>query len=89
MTIQVNISRAKATLSELVALAEAGEDVVLARAGKPVAVIRATLATRPKVVIGALAHRGPLPDDEATLFLGPDPEMEQLARSADEDGFYR
>ena len=36
MTIQVNIARAKATLSELVALAEAGEEVVLARAGKPV-----------------------------------------------------
>ena len=37
MTIQVNIAKAKATLSELVAKAEAGEDVVLARNGEAVA----------------------------------------------------
>lgn len=37
MTIQVNIAKAKATLSELVARAEAGEEVVLARNGEAVA----------------------------------------------------
>jgi len=39
--------------------------------------------------LGALAHLGPLSEEEATLFLGPDPEMERLARSEDEDPFYR
>jgi prevent-host-death family protein len=89
MTIQVNIARAKATLSELVALAEAGEEVVLARAGKPVAVIRAASSGRPHFRIGALAHLGPLTDQEATAFLQPDPELERLARAEDEDHLYR
>lgn len=89
MTIQVNIARAKATLSELVAIAEAGEEVVLARSGKPVAVIRAASSGRPHFRIGALAHLGPLTDQEATAFLQPDPELERLARAEDEDHLYR
>ena len=36
MTIHVNIAKAKAQLSELIARAEAGEKVVFTRRGKPV-----------------------------------------------------
>ncbi len=32
---QVNVARAKATLSELIQRAEAGEEVIIARAGRP------------------------------------------------------
>jgi prevent-host-death family protein len=32
---QVNVARAKATLSELIERAEAGEEVIIARAGRP------------------------------------------------------
>ena len=38
MTIMVNIAKAKATLSELVARAEAGEEVVLSRNGEPIVI---------------------------------------------------
>lgn len=93
MSIQVNIAEAKAKLSELVARAEAGEDVLLARAGKPIVRLQ-PLASPPKrrkkhQFIGALAHLGPLSEEEATLFMTPDPEVERLARSEDEDEFYR
>jgi len=36
MSTQMNVSEAKARLSELVSAAEQGDDVVIARAGKPV-----------------------------------------------------
>jgi prevent-host-death family protein len=36
MSTQMNVSEAKARLSELVSAAEQGADVVIARAGKPV-----------------------------------------------------
>lgn len=75
MTLQVNIAKAKATLSELVARAEAGEDVVLMRNGKPVAKISKSgppVARGPRKP-GAFAKYGPLPPD---LFLGPDPDIE-------------
>lgn len=77
MTVQVNIAKAKATLSELVARAEAGEEVVLMRNGKPVATIQPT-ATKPKAkrVAGAWAHLGKLEDPY--LFLRPDREIEEL-----------
>ena len=93
MTIQVNIARAKATLSELVALAESGEEVVLARAGKPVVTLAPVKRmkarrTHKHPFLGALAHLGPLTEEEAGLFLQPDPEMERLALSEDEDDFY-
>lgn len=93
MGIQVNIAEAKAKLSELVARAEAGEDVLLARAGKAVLRLQ-PLNPPPKRktkhrFIGALAHLGPLSDEEATLFMTADPETERLARSEDEDEFYR
>lgn len=37
MTIHVNIGKAKAQLSKLIAAAERGEEVILDKAGKPVA----------------------------------------------------
>lgn len=92
MTIHVDIARSHATLAELAAQAENGEEIVLSRDGHAVAVIRAATVPetpRPRFRIGALAHLGPLTDEEATLFLQPDPEMERLARSEDEDHFYR
>jgi prevent-host-death family protein len=92
MTLQVNIAEAKARLSELVARAEAGEEVVLARSGKPI--LRLQTLSRPARkkkhrFIGALAHLGPLTDEEANLFLEPDPEFEAAARSEDEDHLYK
>lgn len=92
MTLQVNIAEAKGRLSELVARAEAGEEVVLARSGKPIVRFQALSPPVPKKkrhrFIGALAHLGPLTDEEATIFLQPDPEFEAAARSEDEDHFY-
>jgi antitoxin (DNA-binding transcriptional repressor) of toxin-antitoxin stability system len=92
MSVQVNMAEAKARLSELVSLAEAGQIVIIARAGRPAAELRvvATAGKKPKHRrIGALAHLGALTQEEATLFLEPDPELERLARSEDEDEFYR
>ena len=51
--------------------------------------IRAASSGRPHFRIGALAHLGPLTDQEATAFLQPDPELERLARAEDEDHLYR
>ncbi|MBA4001052.1 type II toxin-antitoxin system prevent-host-death family antitoxin [Brevundimonas sp.] len=78
MTIQVNIAKAKATLSELVALAESGEEVVLARAGKPVVTLKLVADVDPSSHrrIGAFADTG-LTEEEARLFLGPDPAFDQ------------
>lgn len=89
MTVHVNIARAKATLSELVARAEAGEEVVLTRNGKPVARIKAEeeqAPAKPHRRIGAWAHLGPMEDPH--LFLRPDPEFIEAAEAADEDKFY-
>jgi len=88
VTIQVNIARARATLSELVARGEAGETVVLTRNGKPVATIQST-TTKPKAkrIAGAWAHLGPMEDPD--IFLRPDPEFIEAAEATDEDGFYR
>ena len=91
MSVQVNMAEAKARLSELVSLVEAGETVIIARAGRPAAELRVAAAStksRRHRRIGALAHLGPLTDEEATMFLEPDPEMTRLALSEDEDHFY-
>ncbi len=70
MTIQVNIAQAKARLSELVALAEDGEEVVLARNGEPVVILNA-VKVRPKVrKLGIWEHLNL--DIPADLFIGPD-----------------
>lgn len=92
MSVQVNMAEAKARLSELVSLAEAGETIIIARAGRPAAELRVATGSkrRPKHRrIGAYAHLGPLTEEEATAFVEPDPEVERLARSEDEDEFYR
>ena len=47
MTIQINIARAKAELSELIALAEAGEEVIIARDGIPVVTLTPRNPTPP------------------------------------------
>lgn len=74
MTVQVNIAKAKATLSELVARAEAGEEVVLARDGQPVVTLTpigaAKVQERRKLGIWNHLNLG-IPDD---LFIGPDVE---------------
>ena len=79
MTIQINIAQAKARLSELVALAEAGEEVVIARGGKPVVTLtpRAGPADMTPRKLGVWADAGPLTDPD--LFLRPDPELESLS----------
>lgn len=88
MTIQVNIAKAKATLSELVARAEAGEEVVLMRNGRPVATINASASPpKKKRVAGAWAHLGPMEDPD--VFLRPDAEFAEDAEAADEDELYR
>ena len=79
MTVQVNIAKAKATLSELVARAEAGEEVVLMRNGKPVAMIKPHDDRPRKRQAGAWAHLGKL--DDPYLFLRPDRELEDLMDS--------
>lgn len=74
MTVQVNIAKAKATLSELVARAEAGEEVVLSRDGKPVVTLTpvARRETQARRKLGIWNHlKLNIPDD---LFIGPDPE---------------
>ena len=76
MTVHVNIAKAKATLSELVARAEAGEEVVLTRNGKPVATIKPHDDHPRKRRAGAWAHLGKL--DDPYLFLRPDRELEEL-----------
>lgn len=74
MTIQVNIARAKATLSDLVARAEAGEEVVLSRNGRPVARISAVAGeeSRKTRKLGVWDHLNLTLSDD--LFIGPDPE---------------
>lgn len=46
--MDVSVSEAKAQLTELVRLAEEGEEVILTRHGKPVARVEALDAPRPK-----------------------------------------
>lgn len=77
MTIHVNVTQAKATLSELIARAEAGEKVIIARAGKPAVSLTVEKpgprSTKDRVP-GAWAHLRELMDPD--MFLGPDPETD-------------
>lgn len=73
MTIR-NVSEAKAELSALLVMVEAGEEIIIARAGKPVA--RLSRYDRPSQPRKLGALRG-------KLFIGsdfdaPDPELDQL-----------
>jgi prevent-host-death family protein len=64
VTIQLNIADAKARLSELIDLAQQGEEVVLARAGKPVArIVVAGHGIARASLFGALSHLGPVTDE--------------------------
>ncbi len=78
MAVQMNIAQAKARLSELVALAESGEEVVIARDGKPVVTLtpRNTAGARRPRTLGIWSKHGPLEDP--VLFLRLDPELEAL-----------
>lgn len=94
MTIHIDIARSTATLAEAVDLVAKGESVIVDREGRPLGeLVLQPSGDQPLVskhrFVGAFADLGPLTEEEATLFLGPDPEMEQLARSEDEDEFYR
>ncbi|MDJ0919575.1 MAG: type II toxin-antitoxin system prevent-host-death family antitoxin [Henriciella sp.] len=71
----MNISEAKAKLSELVRRAEAGEDVYLMRDGKVVASIKAP--QKRGFQAGALNHIG-LADPESFL-MGAEPEDMRLS----------
>jgi hypothetical protein len=89
MTIQVDIA-GEDPLAELVALLKAGEDIVfLTDDGETVAVVN---RVNPPIkqgdrVPGVWAHLGPM--DDPYIFSRPDPELEELAESHDEDDFYR
>lgn len=76
MTKQVNIAQAKATLSELIARAEAGEEVLVARNGKPIVKLQPVATVVRKRRPGAWAKYGKLSDP--SVFLRPDPELEAL-----------
>ena len=73
--MQMNISEAKAKLSELIAAAEKGEDVIIARGGQPVVRIISAVKT-PKFQIGLADGEGgripdflePMPEDELELW---------------------
>lgn len=58
MGIQMNISEAKAKLSELVRRAEAGEEVLLMRDGTVVAVLRSFTPKKGGMRTGLLNHVG-------------------------------
>jgi prevent-host-death family protein len=69
------VSEAKASLSELIEKASAGEEVIICRAGKPVAVLRAYKKTERPREPGALRGKiriapdfDELPDDLAEVF---------------------
>lgn len=70
--MQINVTEAKAKLSELVAAAERGEEVIIARGGRPV--VRMVPARAPTVRLGAL--RGLVAADSVPDFLEPMSEDE-------------
>lgn len=88
MTIQIDIA-GENPIADLLAQIEAGEEVLLTRGGETVAIVRKPdpPVKRPKRVPGVWAHLGPM--DDPYIFSRPDPELEELAESRDEDDFYR
>jgi prevent-host-death family protein len=78
MTKRVNIGKAKAMFSHLVARAEAGEEVIIARGGQPVAKLVPIAPAKPKRVFGSMKGQAaldgsffdPLPEDELRLWNG-------------------
>ncbi len=65
----VNIADAKATLSELIDAAVAGDDIVIARKGKPMVKLMPVASMQPRKP--GMAKHWKIPDD---LFLKKDPE---------------
>ena len=65
--MQMNVSEAKAKLSELVAAAERGEEVIIARGGHPV--VRLTAVRPAGVRLGAL--KGVVAPESVPEFLEP------------------
>ncbi len=74
-TITVNVHEAKTRLSQLLAMAESGDDVVIARSGKPVARLVPWESTRTKRRFGTM--RGQITVDDR--FFEPLPEAELVA----------
>jgi len=69
---EVNLARAKAHLSELVARAEAGETVSITRRGKPVARLVAAERRREKVdtaMLRAFTDKMPMQPESASEFV--------------------
>lgn len=69
MTTQVNVQEAKTRLSQVLALAEAGEEVLIARGGVPVVRLVPVTGPPPRpvgFVEGSVPESffDPLPDDE-------------------------
>lgn len=81
MTVTVNLTKAKATLSALVDRAAAGEEIVLAKAGRPVARIVPLAEPGPRP-FGVAAHW--TIDDDA-LLAPTDPEELDWADGAHTD----
>ena len=66
MTVTVSVTEAKASLSELLRRAEAGEEILVARNGQPVAKLS---AVRPRV--GGFLHNEVAIHDTDWWFAGP------------------
>ncbi len=81
MTETVTIHKAKTTLSQLVARAEAGEEIVIARAGTPVAKLVPIAPLMPRRVLGSM--KGKIAIDES--FFDPLPEEELRLRNGEGD----
>ena len=94
MTLQVNVAEAKSKLSELMARAERGERVELCRNGKPTIVLTPYWEARQSMkpfhrLLGALAHLGPLSDEENAYLLEPDPAWAEAAERDDDDDLWK
>jgi prevent-host-death family protein len=82
MTVQMDVAKAKAKLSQLIARAEAGEDVFIARRRKPVVVLSpcSEVPTTGMRKLGFWDHCGPLEDPY--MFLRPEPDLEELMETS-------
>ena len=63
MASAVNMHKAKSSLSQLVKLAESGEDVIIARNGVPVARLTRIKASKPKLPWGVFKGKMKMADD--------------------------
>ena len=78
----VNIADAKATLSELIDAAIAGDDIVIARKGKAMVKLTPVASMQPRKP--GLAKHWKIPDD---LFLKKDPEEQAWLEGEHTDGY--